>query len=68
MDRIPEPYELYDAYERDIENYKRRFPLCACCGEPIQSERAYDIDGWYCQSCFDDWVEANSTLIENLMD
>ena len=66
--RIPEPYELYEAHEAAIENYKKRFPVCSCCREPIMSEKAYDIDGWYCEECFKAWVEDISTWTENLME
>lgn len=68
MDRIPDNYDMYVQYENEVARWEKRLPVCACCKEPIRSEKAYDIDGWYCQDCFDDWVSDNSTLIENLME
>ena len=65
---IPDNYDLYERHEAEIERYEKKLPRCACCGEPIRSEKAYDIDGWYCQDCFDEWVDDNSTLIENIME
>lgn len=33
-------------------------PRCAWCGEPIQDEYAYKIDGvWVCESCMEDCRE-----------
>lgn len=63
---IPDNYSAYEAYERDVEAYRNRLPRCAKCGEPITDEKAYDIDGWYCESCKDEWLESISTWTDNL--
>lgn len=44
--------------QRELE----RLPKCAECGEPIQSERCYEVDGGLiCQDCLENnhmrWVE-----------
>ena len=48
--------DAYNDYSNE-ETYSHR-PICRCCGEPIASDKAYDIDGLYCQSCFEFWVES----------
>lgn len=43
-------FERFDAAEnRRIE----RFPRCMECGEHIQTETAYYIEGWICEDCLD---------------
>ena len=50
---IPDNATLYDRYERDSERKLSRRPVCACCGEYIQGEYMWDIDGYYCEECKD---------------
>ena len=63
---MPDNYTAYEAYERDVEVYRSRLPRCAKCGDPITSEKAYDIDGWYCEDCKDEWIESVSTWTDNI--
>lgn len=43
-------FERHDAAEqRRLE----RCPRCIECGEHIQAETAYYIDGWICEDCLD---------------
>lgn len=65
---IPDNYDLYVAHEAALDRYEKHLPKCACCGEPIRSEKAFDIDGWFCEDCFNNWADQNSTLVENLME
>ena len=65
---IPDNYDLFEMHEREIERNRRRLPVCAKCGEPITSEKAYDIDGWCCENCFDEWLTDNSAWTEDLIE
>ena len=48
-------YQRWLHYERDKENWLKSRPICSCCGEHIQDEEAYDIDGQlYCPECISD--------------
>lgn len=39
-------------YEEEQEQRLARLPVCDCCGEPIQQEKAvYYCDNWYCEEC-----------------
>lgn len=49
-------YDLWEMNERRAEAQRRRLPKCIRCGNPITSEKAYYMDGWMCQECFDDYV------------
>lgn len=45
-------FERYSAHQ---EALLLRLPVCACCMEPIQQERAVCMEGdWYCDRCLDD--------------
>ena len=55
--RTDNPINDFYAYSNRQEEELNRLPKCSCCGEPIQSEYCYDIDGLYCEKCFEEWVE-----------
>lgn len=49
---IPDNYDLWASRERDLEAQLQRRPVCSHCGEPIQDERLWDINGeLYCPKC-----------------
>lgn len=57
-----DPLKDFDRYEAEQQRYLDSLPKCAECGEPIQSEKCYEIDGeLICQDCLENnhmhWVE-----------
>ena len=45
-------YSLWEDREREHEAWLSRRPVCADCGEHIQEENAYYINGeWICENC-----------------
>ena len=52
---IPDNYDLFEAHEREVERRIARLPKCNKCGEPITSDYAYDVDGLWCEDCFEDF-------------
>lgn len=50
-------YDLFKQHDREREERLQNLPTCACCGEPIQSEEMFNIDGWYCEDCKDLYLE-----------
>lgn len=49
---VPDNYDLFLQHSEEEEEELRRLPICVCCGESIQDEHLYDIDGdIYCESC-----------------
>ena len=55
MRRSGDPYADFDAYDREQQDAIERYPICECCGEHIQSERLYYIDGrFFCEECIED--------------
>lgn len=48
----PDNYSLWEQHEARQERQLRSRPMCACCGEYIQSEVLWDFDGTlYCDRC-----------------
>ena len=52
---IPDNYDIFDQHERQMECRLSHLPKCNRCGEPITSEYAYDVDGLWCERCFEDY-------------
>ncbi len=63
--QIKDNYDFYKDYEREQAELLARLPTCACCGEPIQDETMYEIDGWFCESCKDAYLENISKNVED---
>lgn len=50
-----EPYEDFLRKESELARWLKTLPVCAWCGEPIQEEYAYEIDGeLVCGDCIED--------------
>ena len=44
-----------ERYMADLDKLLERRPVCDCCGEHIQDEKALHYDGiWLCDSCVSD--------------
>jgi RNA polymerase-binding transcription factor DksA len=55
MYRTDDPIADFLARQRDIDERLERYPICECCGERIQDEKLYYIDGrFYCEECIED--------------
>lgn len=49
-------YSLWEMHEADQERRLAKLPECADCGEPIQDESAYYINGeWICEDCMESY-------------
>lgn len=68
MDHVPDNYDLFEMHDAQLERNLKGLPECAKCGEPITSERAYEVDGWYCESCFEEYVKDISAWTEDLIE
>ena len=45
-------YDLFEMHDREQEAKLENLPVCDCCGERIQDEYYYDIDGEIlCEEC-----------------
>ena len=60
--KIPDVYDLWEAYDMEKERRLARRPICSYCGKRIQDERLWDISGeLYHQDCaeheFCKWTE-----------
>lgn len=49
---IPDIYDQWRRHDADAERWRQARPVCADCGEEIQDETAFCIDGdLICESC-----------------
>ena len=64
---LKDNYDYFKEYDRAQEDRLRQLPVCACCGEPIQSEEMFNIDGWYCEDCKDLYREDICKNVEDRM-
>lgn len=49
-----DPLSDFDRYDRQQEELLNSLPVCDCCGEPIQDEYCYEINGdLICEDCLD---------------
>lgn len=45
-------------YSSKQEAWLQKRPVCDCCGEHIQDEKALHIEGkWICNACIEDYTE-----------
>lgn len=65
---LKDNYDFFKDYDREQAEYEARLPRCACCGEPIQDEEMYNIDGWYCEGCKDLYLEDICKNVADWMD
>lgn len=49
-----DPLSDFDRYDRQQEEWLNSLPVCDCCGEPIQDDFCYEINGdLICEDCLD---------------
>ena len=49
-----DPLSDFDRHDRQQEEWLNSLPVCDCCGEPIQEEYCYEINGeYFCEDCLD---------------
>lgn len=54
---VPDNYDMFKAYDREIAKQEEEAIHCYCCGEPIyEGDKYYEINGEaFCKSCLDDY-------------
>ena len=53
---IPDNYDLFARHDAEQEAQLEKLPECSECGEHIQDEEAYYINGeWICERCMDSY-------------
>lgn len=62
---VPDNYDLWEAHDKEQERALEKLPVCGECGEPIQDDFAYKIDGEIiCEDCLKAYYRVD---IEELM-
>lgn len=63
--RTDDPAADFSRHDAEQEAWLARRPECADCGEHIQDENAYYINGeWICQSCMSTYLVNVGDYIE----
>lgn len=59
-----------EAHDREMDAWLESRPICTCCDEPIQEEKAYETErGLMCESCARAYAyELADEFIEDCMD
>jgi formylmethanofuran dehydrogenase subunit E len=53
---IPDNFDIWEAHDIEQERRRMRRPECSECGEHIQDEKAYYINGeWICENCMSNY-------------
>lgn len=53
-----EAYDLWEAHDREQYKWEQSRPVCDVCGEHIQDEYLFEIDGNYvCEECLVDYMK-----------
>ena len=62
------PVHDAERYAAEQEKKLMKLPVCECCGEPIQQEKAvYYNDQWCCEECETDfWKDIRSDFLESV--
>ena len=58
MFRTDDPVADFLRHDAERQSRQRRRPKCCDCGEHIQDEQAYFIDGkWFCEACMNEYKQ-----------
>lgn len=50
----------FERREREKEEWLKSRPVCDRCGDPIQDEGMYKIDGYvFCEECWEEYAKEN---------
>lgn len=68
MSITSDPVKDYERYAAEQERELQKLPVCECCGEPIQQEKAvYYNDQWICKDCeIDFWKDIRTDFLETV--
>lgn len=67
----PDNYDAFREHdarqEREEREYRAKLPVCAWCGEPIESEMCYDIggDNYVCEECMEEAKDYTENHLED---
>lgn len=66
--RSSDPVRYAMIHDNEAEAWLQSRPVCVRCGEHIQDEDLYDLDGdYYCEDCANDWLKEHRRSVENIM-
>ena len=63
MFHVSDNYDRWLQHDTEQENRLRDLPECSECGEPIQDEFCYEVNGEYiCENCMDSHKKCTEDL------
>lgn len=65
---LKDNYDFFKDYDREQAEWLASRPICASCGEPIQDEYAWPLDGLYCEECKDTYLENIKVNVDDFVD
>lgn len=58
---IPDNYDMWESHDRKQERRRSDLPVCDYCGEPIQEEHFFYINGeCFCEDCLNNNFRKNT--------
>lgn len=62
-------YDLWKQHDREKEEALKKLPICECCKDPIQQEKAiYYNDMWCCEYCEEEfWQSIREDFLESTL-
>ena len=62
-------YEAWERHDAEQEKWLQSRPVCSECGEHIQDEHLFDIDGdLVCEECLSDYMKKYKQPTERYME
>lgn len=60
-------YDLFAKHDAEQERQLRKLPVCSCCKEHIQQDKAVRHNGkWFCENCEDEaWELIRKEYLED---
>lgn len=66
---LKDNFDFADEHDAEEARWLATRPVCAKCGEPIQDEYAYDIDGdLLCRECAEEWLKEQRKDVESMIE
>lgn len=70
MHYTDDPISDFNVWDAEQNKRLESLPVCECCGEPIQQEKAvYYNDQWICENCESDfWADIREDFLAMVND
>lgn len=64
--RVPDNYDQFVMHQGEADRYMESRHICGWCGNPIQDDHAYNIEGdKVCPKCMEQWLDDRREYLED---